>query len=844
LEEFVKFHAFFILAIIALFANSVTISAQVDSVIGQLTNSGSESFAGGISGDGRLVVFESIGNLATENPRNADGNREIFIFDYAQRRIFQITDTKSLRNDTTLTYTPTNLKVSITSERPVISNNGRWIAFSSNATTSTPTAPNATNPGSFDAESFNPRPTPTPPTPADPPNPLLADGNTEIWFYEVPEVAPVNLSAGDELAVTNLSGGTFTRVTNTLPSRLPFPGSSTNLPIIADDNRSASISDDGNYIAFTSNRDLVPNTSTGGNASPNANDEIFTYARSLNRLNQITLTTRGTIVEPTLNLTPTISGFSNGLLRVAFTSNADKPVTGIAEANADHNFEIFYIDLDSTGAVSTTGAKKQITVTSRVNLGDIVNVLDSGRRMSRDGRYIAFDSYADLAVTNGTNQTSFALYLYDTMVGTFRQIGPRSNADATANGGDVPHFPGFTDTDANGTPSTLVLDTRLNIVPAGTVSATNDGGLNPDATRPTQIYSYTLNTTAMEATFQRLTKFPTAVSVIPSTQPIPSNSRRRMTFNLAFTELGTGNSDSNSEAYYFLLPNTTLQTVATTNYATGASLIPVSASPVPTPTPGPTPSPTPTPTGTPSPTPTPTPQTPIAVQGVSPGMLVNLTFNPNADRLFTARTAVGSLSRSFTLPIELSGVTMTINGAAVGLKSVRKGQIVFVVPRGLTSALTGTVYPVVVNNNGIIFRGSITIVPTRPDVFTFFPVPAPNGRARIFNITNTVFRTEPFNVTTLRFRGGRRVPTVLRLFLTGVEGVTTTNTIPTIRIRDTTITPTTAAILREPGIYSFDFTLPAGLLGAGDVPVVVSITAGGVTFQSRLDDTAPQFRIL
>ena len=842
-----KFHAFFILAIIALFANSITVSAQVDSVIGQLTNSGSESFAGGISGDGRLVVFESIGNLATENPRNADGSREIFIFDYAQRRIFQITDTKSLRNDTTLTYTPTNLKVLITNERPVISNNGRWIAFSSNATTSTPTTPNATNPGSFDAEAFNPvSPATTPP------NPLLADGNTEMWLYEIPEVAPVNLSAGDELAVTNLSGGAFTRVTNTLPSRLPFPGSSTNLPIIADDNRGASISDDGSYIAFTSNRDLVPNTVTGGNASPNANDEIFTYARSLNRLNQITLTTRGTIVEPTLNQTPTISGFSNGLLRVAFASNADKPVTGIAEANADHNFEIFYVDLDSTGAVSTTGAKKQITVTSRVGLGDIVNVLDAGKRMSRDGRYIAFDSYADLQSENsGTNYTSFALYLYDTQVpvttpptNPFRRVGPRSNADTTANGGDVPHFPGFTDTDASGAPSTLVLDTRLNIVANGTVSATNDGGLNPDATRPTQIYSYTLNTAAMAATFERLTKFPAATNIVPSTQPIPSNSRRRMTFNLAFTEIGTGNSDLNSEAYYFLLPFVETQSAAGFGYATGASRQIVSPSPVPTPTPGPTPSPTPTPTGTPSPTPTPTPQTPVAVQGVSPGMLVILNYNSALGNPVIARTAVGSLSRSFTLPIELSGVTMTINGVSVGLKTVGQRQITFVVPRGLVSALAGTVYPVVVNNNGVVYKGSITIVPTRPDVFTFSQVPAPNGRARLFNIVNTVFRTEPFNVTTLRFRGGRRVPTVLRLFLTGVEGVTTTNTTVVIRIGNSRITPTTAAILREPGIYSFDFTLPADLLGAGDVPVVVSITAGGVTFDSRLDDTAPRVRIL
>ena len=53
-----------------------------------------------------------------------------------------------------------------------------------------------------------------------------------------------------------------------------------------------------------------------------------------------------------------------------------------------------------------------------------------------------------------------------------------------------------------------------------------------------------------------------------------------------------------------------------------------------------------------------------------------------------------------------------------------------------------------------------------------------------------------------------------------------------------------APVLREPGVYSIDITLPATLNGAGDVPVVVTVSASGQTFQSRLEDTAPRFRIL
>ena len=381
LEEFVKFPVFLLLAFIALFGTVLSVSAQTDSVIGQITSSPAESFVGGISGDGRLVVFESTGNLATDNPRNSDGNREIFIFDYAQRRIFQITDTKSLLTNTTLSPTFDNIKVEISNLRPVISNDGRWIAFGSNATTSTPAVPNSTNPGNFDANTF---------TTTDGSNPLTTDANTEMWLFQIPAVAPANLSFGGELPVTDLSVGSFIRVTNTPPSRLPVPGSTTSGPIIADDNREVSINDNGNYIAFTSTRDLVPAV---GNASPNANDEIFSYARNANTIGQITQTTRGTISLPIFNQNPSISG--NGL-RVAFLSNSNNPVVGMSGgSNSDGNIEIFYTDLDNLGTPSSN--RTQVTTTTRANPGAIVNIFDLGRRMSRDGRYIAFDSFADLA---------------------------------------------------------------------------------------------------------------------------------------------------------------------------------------------------------------------------------------------------------------------------------------------------------------------------------------------------------------------------------------------------------------------------------------------------------------
>jgi len=69
-----------------------------------------------------------------------------------------------------------------------------------------------------------------------------------------------------------------------------------------------------------------------------------------------------------------------------------------------------------------------------------------------------------------------------------------------------------------------------------------------------------------------------------------------------------------------------------------------------------------------------------------------------------------------------------------------------------------------------------------------------------------------------------------------------------IRIGNQTISGTqilTGSILVEPGVYTFDFLLPAALNMAGDQPIVVTIRlSDGTEFKSRLDDTAPRLTIL
>jgi hypothetical protein len=139
----------------------------------------------------------------------------------------------------------------------------------------------------------------------------------------------------------------------------------------------------------------------------------------------------------------------------------------------------------------------------------------------------------------------------------------------------------------------------------------------------------------------------------------------------------------------------------------------------------------------------------------------------------------------------------------------------------------------------------VTIVPAQPDIFNVEGFMGPGGRAKVFNVTNTVHTTEPFVVRTILRKGNRLVPSVLRVYLTGLANLSSAGI--TVRIRDSIITGTSIRsfpTLVEPGVYTLDFQLPPGLNGAGDQPIIVSITGSGVTFSSRLDDTAARIFIL
>ncbi|CAN5559568.1 hypothetical protein BH20ACI3_BH20ACI3_18630 [soil metagenome] len=793
-------------------SSAQTPSATPEPFLIQLTSSpsGFRTTANDLTANGRLVVFESDGDLATDRSaarNNSDGNREIFIADYAQRRIFQITNTKNVPKPSASpapTPTPTpgpaptpapadpaQIQIEISNNRPMISlapvlntTNQRvyTIVFSSNAP----------DPGNFNG--------------VDTGGALAADGNQEIWTYQVPAIADVDLTSGANLPIVTLSGGAFARVTDTPATTLPTPGATGVAPQVADDNRDATISDDGNRIAFVSTANLVPSV---GNAD--RNPELFFFNRQTSAFTQATITqsTGGARPFSVFQQNPSIS--ADGSV-VAFLSTANLAGSN-DDGNGRGNLEIYVASYDGAAFSNVRQATRTRDETR------LVNSLHPGRRLSRDGSLIALESLAsDPKANSATNEAAHAIFVYNIAADTFVKVGQRAAA-----GNDVIRFPTFTDYNNSLQPATLIFASALNFKPDGTFPAADQAstGLNPNTV--TQIFATQAPATPAN-TFTRLSKHPAlaANDFLVGVRPLTSDSRQRLAYSHGGAELGTGNSDRSVEAFYLLSPTVTSELSAPLSFFTGASEFPL-----------------PIPEASPSPSPIPSPS-PGTITGLARGELgivrTTVEFAPSD------QTASGGSEtlRSPALPVELNGVSVSINGVAAGLYFVGRTsrQINFVVPLG---AVPG-VATVVVNsrlNGGTQLRGSLQIVPAQPDLFTV------GGRAAIVNVTNPAARTgEPFTVTSLD-ASGMTVPTVLEITLTGVRGVTPAEVKVTVGTTD--ITGDSIVLVRPnlemPGWDIINFRLPASLANSPDVPVVVTVTRATSVFSSRPAATAPLITI-
>ncbi|HEY6245677.1 MAG TPA: hypothetical protein VIX17_17125 [Pyrinomonadaceae bacterium] len=804
------------------------VSPTPDPFVVQLTsspNAAFSTFVGDTTANGRFVVFTSNGNVATEQTdsrNNKDGNREIFLADYAQRRIFQITNTRSVPNPTptpspspsptaspsptpTPVPTPEDLslvKIQIDNRAPMISlapqlvNGVRvyTIVFSSNAP----------NPANFDGTEGT----------------LAQDGNSEIWIYRVPAVPDVDLTLGTDLPLTDLAAGTFSQITNTPASRLPTAGATGVTPFFADDNREATITDDGNLLAFISTRNLVPGV---GNAD--GNPELFFYNLQSTALIQGTNTQDpvpgiGSVFQSNPNLS------ADGSV-VAFISSANLAGTNDDDGHGKGNAEIY---IANAGGAGLTNIRQVTRTKTSTTTPANVNVWSPGRRLSRDGAYLAFESLAtDPKANSESNNAGLGMFVYTVATDSFVLVAPRPTTFA-----DIGRFPTFTDYSASLSPSSLVFASSLNFRPDGTVPATAADapqGLNPQIAPQiflTQIPASNSNT------FVRLTNVATAL--LAAVRPVTTDSHTRMAFAMPY-DFGGGNADLSGEIFYLLSPIITTQSAAVLTFNTGASNMPVATA-------------TPLPSPTPTPTPTPSPSPDVAL-GLAPGEL-SIVRSTVALAPGDASVPIGAIieegKRSPTLPVELNGVSVSVNGAAAGLYFVGNSskQINFVMPISAPIGL-GTV-AVNINDAGAntdtLLRGFVQIVSGQPDIFT--STNDAGGRAVVLNVTNPGARTvEPFSVTSPD-AGGNIVPTVLELNLTGVRLASTAEV--TVTVGTTAISAASITLVKSnpkmPGFDIIDFTLPDSLAGAGDVPIVVTFTRSGQTATtSRSTATAAHITI-
>ncbi|HWW77807.1 MAG TPA: hypothetical protein VNZ44_20550 [Pyrinomonadaceae bacterium] len=701
--------------------------------------------------------------------------------------------------------------------QPVISHDGRFIVFESNAYSD---ADASLSPKNFDGQANSAA--------------LKLDGNTEIFIYRIPDVSNVDLTQGTEVPVTDLAAGTMTRVTFTPASDKPRPGSTNVPPFFARDNYGPTVGDDGQLVAFVSSA----KSGLAGVSNADGNKEVIVYNRAAGTFVQVTATTD---VPPTsgnvlgrlvFNDAPSLSACAAGLAcRVAFASNADINST---EAEADKgNAEIYVADLNSaSGAVTSL---RQLTKTppqtiAGVNTFNTVNLFSPGRRISRDGARIAFESIANFNA-DGTNSglaTAAGIYVINISgsSATFAQVGARAPSDQIELGTRWPTFTG------DGT--RVVWSSNLNLNTDGTVSTTTGTGLNQS--NAAQAFSAPVNALT---TVSRVTNL--ATGSFEAVQVFPADDIRRMALSLS-TEQGGGNSDRLFEAFYQLIPVATSETPAPSptpatspaavSFFTGASNEPVvGPSPVPT---------------------------PPNVSGLAPGMLgiarsATLTLSPATREV--DRNNAHEFQRRPPLPVELAGVSVTVSGSAAGLFFASANQLNFVVPPGLATSTTAA--PVVIFNNGAVIRSSVLINPVQPDIFT--STNDAGGRAAVVNVTNPCVAApgEPFAVTTTRPTGSgttgncsasttETAPTRLLILVTGLRAPA--GTTPTVTVTIGTTQLSGSAIVsfgpsNTPGFDQIIVELPASLAGAGDVPIVVSATAGGATFTSRPAATAPRITI-
>ncbi|KYC35002.1 hypothetical protein WA1_09695 [Scytonema hofmannii PCC 7110] len=168
---------------------------------------------------------------------------------------------------------------------------------------------------------------------------------------------------------------------------------------------SPDISADGRYIAFRSDASNLVASDT------NNFSDIFVYDTQTGTTRGVSVGLNGIEGNNPANGSPSISASGR---YVAFESYASNLVQ-----NDTNNFsDIFVYD-------TLTGSTERVSVSSQANQG---NRGSSSPIISTDGRYVAFESYANNLVADDTNNFN-DIFVYDTQTDTTRRVSVSSQAN-------------------------------------------------------------------------------------------------------------------------------------------------------------------------------------------------------------------------------------------------------------------------------------------------------------------------------------------------------------------------------------------------------------------------------
>ena len=273
-----------------------------------------------ISSNGQLVVFTSNGDLSGNN---SDGNEEVFLFNAASGNITQITNTDNGFNG-----------------RPVISNNGKIIAFesSSNISNGNPEGNTEIYIYNLDTGIFSQltdQPT------GDSMNVSINQDGNRIAFQSSADIGGSNINGNFEIYLADTTTNTLIQITDT----------------VTGENTSPSIDGLGVRIAFIGRANI-----NGGNAD--GSPEIFLYDLIADSFIQVTST--ATIFE---SREPSLSG--NGLI-LAFNSSAS--ING--DGNEGTN-QLYLFDIQSGKFTKVAQTTSGLTTNPDTDLNGVITAFQS-----------------------------------------------------------------------------------------------------------------------------------------------------------------------------------------------------------------------------------------------------------------------------------------------------------------------------------------------------------------------------------------------------------------------------------------------------------------------------------